>query len=104
MAGRKVGDAADAQRCIAAARSAGLSLGEWGKRNGVDGRSLHSWSLNLERRVPTQPGALRLVELVPPAVAVSSKFTVRVGNVVVEVDPHFDEVALRRLLSVVGSC
>ncbi len=107
MARRKIRDAADAERCISAARSEGRSLGEWARSRGIDGRSLHTWSLNLSRRGrdPGQEAAgLRLVELVPASRATSSKFTVRVGPVVVEVEPNFDEVALRRLLAVVSAC
>jgi hypothetical protein len=48
---------------------------------------------------------LRLVELVartdsrPPA-----RYTVRVGDLAVEVDDSFDDDVLRRLISVVASC
>ncbi len=108
MAGRKIRDVRDARRCVAAAGAKGMALGEWAREHGVDGRSLHTWSLNLSgrrgRRVPKEE-VVQLVELVPERpVAPSSHFTVRVGQVVVEVDAHFDEAALRRLLAVVGSC
>ena len=107
MAGRKIRDAADARRSISAAGSAGQSLGEWASEHGVDGRSLHSWWLNLSGRrgqMPKSSEPLRLVELLPERATVSSKFTVRVGSVSVEVEAGFDEAALRRLLAVVGSC
>ncbi len=54
--------------------------------------------------MPKTRETLRLVELVPECATASSKFTVRVGSVSVEVDAHFEEAALRRLLAVVGSC
>lgn len=108
MAGRKIRDEADARRCMKAAESSGETLGEWASAHGVDGRSLHSWSLNLTGRRGRQAGSagktLQLVELVAERASVSSKFTVRVGGVAVEVDENFDESALRRLLAVVGSC
>jgi hypothetical protein len=107
MAGRKIRDAADARQSISAASSAGQSLGEWASEHGVDGRSLHSWWLNLSGRrgqMPKASESLRLVELVPERAAVNSRFTVRVGTVSVDVDANFDEAALRRLLAVVGSC
>lgn len=107
MAGRKIRDAADARQSISAASSAGQSLGEWASEHGVDGRSLHSWWLNLSRRrgeISQTRETLRLVELLPERSSVNSKFTVRVGAVSVEVDADFDEAALRRLLAVVGSC
>lgn len=107
MAGRKIRGAADAQRCIAAAKAQGVTLGEWASVHGVDGRSLHTWWLNLSGRQGRRPkgaDALRLVELVPERAPASSKFSLRVGAVVVEVDENFDEGALRRLLVVVGSC
>lgn len=108
MAGRKIRDEADARRCMTAAKSSGKTLGDWASEHGVDGRSLHTWSLNLTgrrgRKAKSSEKTLQLVELVAERASVSSKFTVRVGGVAVEVDEHFDERALRRLLAVVGSC
>ncbi|MEN9580190.1 MAG: hypothetical protein RJA70_3199 [Pseudomonadota bacterium] len=49
-AGRKIEDEREARRCLAAARRAGLGLGEWARARGIDGRSLHAWQLGLERR------------------------------------------------------
>ncbi len=76
MAGRKVFDEQDARRCLLAAKSWRGGLSEWARANGVDGRSLNAWRVNLEgrggtrkrRRSPTQ--RVRLVELIeaPPKV------------------------------------
>ncbi len=107
MAGRKIRDAADARRCLAAAAVLGVTAGEWASGHGVDGRSLHTWSLNLSGRAGRRykpEKALRLVELVAEQASARSRFTLRVGGVAVEVDGNFDEVALRRLLAVVSSC
>jgi hypothetical protein len=77
---------------------------EWARDNGVDARSLNAWRLNLERGADgrTPP---RLVELVAaPAPRPSARYTVRVGDLAVEVDDGFDDDVLRRLISVVASC
>ena len=74
--GRKITDEREAQRCLAAAKRAGVSAGEWARARGIDGRSLHAWQMNVERR-GTSAGPRRrkrkaartraLVELVPAA-------------------------------------
>jgi hypothetical protein len=48
--GRKIEDESEAERCLSAVRRSGLSAGEWGRAHGVDGRSLHAWQMNVERR------------------------------------------------------
>jgi hypothetical protein len=55
--------------------------------------------VNLERGRP----APRLVELIPRE-APTARYAVRFGDFVVEVDEHFDEGTLRRLLGVVTGC
>jgi hypothetical protein len=109
MAGRKIRDSADARACIKAANAAnGVSLGEWAREHGIDGRSLTAWKNNLgrrsrrtARRVPA-----RLVELVaaPAANAAHVRYVVHCGVRAVEVDARFDEETLRRLLRVLASC
>jgi len=42
MAGRKMRDEREARRCMAAAKSAGMSRTEWARRQGVEGRSLYA--------------------------------------------------------------
>ena len=59
---RKIVDARDARACVKAARTAGLSLGAWARRHGVDGRSLHAWSVNLG----LSPSALAKPGLIEP--------------------------------------
>ena len=43
--GRKIDDEADARRCLSAAKRAGKGAGEWARSLGIDGRSLHAWSV-----------------------------------------------------------
>ena len=61
---RKIWDERDARACVKAAKAAGLSLGAWARKHGVDGRSLHAWSvsLGLSPSAITKP---KLIELVP---------------------------------------
>lgn len=109
MAGRKLRDEEDAIACLEAAEESGLSDAMWSRRHGIDGRSLHAWRLNLERRAkgPRDLGPLRVVELVPQRsaeVTQSARFHIRCGAFVVEVAPDFDRDALARVLEVVAAC
>lgn len=77
---KKVTDEREARRCLAAGERAGLTAGEWARERGIDGRSLHAWQMNVERR-GTSAGPRRrkrkaatkraLVELVPAAHSVN---------------------------------
>jgi len=104
MAKRRIRDERDARRCLAAAEAAGLSRSEWARRNGVDGRSLYAWARNLERgdkaRGTKAPG---MVELVPASDA-AGRYVIRSGQLALEVDEHFDEATLARLLKVITAC
>lgn len=112
MAGRKIRDEEDARQCMAAAKRAGLSRGEWARENGVDGRSLFAWGSNLERgdrsgrlnpARTTQRKRRGMVELVGAA-RTPSRYVIRHGPVAIEVDEHFDEEVLARLLKVAAGC
>lgn len=120
---RKITDADDARRCLAAARRAGEGVGSWAQANGVDGRSLNAWRMNLaggggrRRRTPAaatpraglvvRPRAA-LVELVPAALpalpAALARYVVVVGDVRVEVSDDFDAATLRRLVGALRAC
>lgn len=47
---RKIEDEREARRSLAAAEAAGGTIKQWARANGVDGRSLNAWRMNLERR------------------------------------------------------
>lgn len=107
MERRKVADRDDAERCLEGVRRSGLSLREWAREHGVDGRSLNAWRVTLERasrRYSTQ--AVEMVELVPVAIPTDqgALYVVRVGALSVEVDRRFEDATLARLLRVVASC
>ena len=107
MSRRKLRDATDARRCLEDAATSGLTRAEWARANGIDGRSLNAWHLNLNRTRYRQEQHLRLVELVPAERVAEEpvRYTVRCGGeLAVEVDHRFDEDVLRRLLRVVASC
>ena len=110
---RKVADEADARRCLAAVARSGGDLSAWTRAHGVDGRSLHVWKMNLERRprrqLPAQRGssALTVVELVPERgqpVATAARYSLEVAGVRVELGEDFQEDVLRRLVRVLRSC
>jgi hypothetical protein len=112
MGKRKVRDEADARACVAAAEASGRDLTGWARAEGVDGRSLRAWSMNLglvartrRRKHSLRKSEVRLVELVrAPSTAAARRYVVRVGDRTIEVDDGFDESTLRRLLSVVSPC
>lgn len=106
MAGRKVRDAAEAQSCLAELGDVdGRTRASWARARGIDPRSLHAWWLNLGgRRRREQASSLRLVELVVEAPSSSPRYVVRFGDAAIEVDEHFDDATLRRLLRVVATC
>ena len=116
MERRKIRDERDARMCIAAAEASKLTAKEWARSEGVDGRSLRAWTINLGRGANSAKAThartrlakpLRLVELIPStrmATAVASRYVVRIGAHAVEVDDQFSEATLRRLMAVLASC
>ena len=116
MLRRTIRDADDARACLDALVRSGRPQAEWTRDNGVDGRSLRAWRRLLKREDETKAAKpvarpLRLVELVaatePPQPAPKERaapYVIRCGELSVEVDEHFDETVLRRLLAVVTSC
>lgn len=113
MSQRKVRDGADARACLKAVEASGMTLRAWANAHDMDGRSLHAWRMNLARGAPPQArrGRAALVELVPqrplgePITGdARSPYRILCGGMAVEVDAHFDEGVLRRLLGVVASC
>jgi hypothetical protein len=117
---RKITDADDARRCLAAARRAGERVGSWAQANGVDGRSLNAWRMNLARgrggpRRSDRHGAVErgadsaappsAGELIPaPRPAAAARYVVLVGDVRIEVGDGFDVTTLRRLVGALRAC
>lgn len=108
---RKVVDRDDAERLLDAWDGGTDDLPGFCAREGVDGRSLHCWALNLGRlpkpREAQRPSAVGLVELAvrsAPARAPAALYRVVVGDLAVEVDDGFREDTLARLLRVVARC
>jgi hypothetical protein len=105
---RKIESESEARRCLAAVRASGVSLKEWSRGRGIDGRSLHAWKMNLERssarpRSSTRASAKQLVELVQAPTRSSSRYVLRVGSASVEFGDDFDPDTLRRVVEVVRS-
>ena len=109
MAGRKIRDERDARRCIAAAQAAGLDRSKWARQHGIDGRSLFGWSRKLKhgdksRKIKNGKQRNGLVELVPSSSSAEGRYVIRCGKLAVELDEHFDEATLARLLRVIAAC
>jgi transposase-like protein len=105
MAKRKIRDERDARRCLAAVKESGLSRADWARQHGVDGRSLYAWARNLGRKDTKGSQKHRgLVELIPGAEPAGSRYVIRCGQLALEVDEHFDEATVARLLKVIAAC
>lgn len=101
---RKVRNAADAARCLAAAESSGMERATWAHANGVSARSLNAWRLILAKRARRQATGLRLVELVAEPEPATPPIVVRCGPFSIEVPGDFDDRTLGRVLTAVASC
>lgn len=119
---RKITDEREARQCLAAARVAGEKPGQWARANGIDGRSLNAWRMNLARRKPlavtrrcppmsrsststTPASRAALVELVPRLRAdAPRRYVVQLGEARVEFGDDFDAPTLRRVLEVLRTC
>ena len=100
---RKIRDGHDADSCLDAVATSGMTLTSWAHAHGVDARSLNMWRVIRSRRRSTAQPSLRLVELLPvhpPA----PPFRVQVADVVVDVPGDFDADALSRLIGVLRRC
>ena len=114
--GRKIEDESEARRCLLAAKRGGLSAGEWARARGIDGRSLHAWQMNLERRgapaltrrrKPRVARAARaLVELVPAVTrsGASGRYVLEVDGARVEFGDDASVATLCRVLEALRSC
>jgi hypothetical protein len=117
--GRKIEDESEALRCLRAAERTGLSTGEWARANGIDGRSLRAWKMNIGRRgVPARSRTLRrkagparhaLVELVPAATSAlqesgAGRYVLEVGGARLEFGDNVSVATLRRVLEALRSC
>lgn len=116
--GRKIEDERDAVRCLREVARAGLSVGEWARAHGIDGRSLHAWRIAIARRAV--PGRRRharakpkraahaLVELVPAAPVAqregAGRYVLVVGAARVEFGDDVSVATLRRVLEALRSC
>jgi hypothetical protein len=117
--GRKIEDEWEAVRCLRAAERQGMSMGDWARTHGVDGRSLHAWQMNIARRgtkwprkrrkasSKAMPAAHALVELVPAAMPTAKGaggYALVVGDARVEFGDDVSAATLRRVLEALRSC
>ena len=107
---RKVRDPAHARQLLAELHSTPLTLAEFARQRGIDGRSLNMHRVNLGAgaRQEREPASVRLLELVAGRDIGDSgrrgRYVVRCGDVAIELDEDFDEDVLRRLIAVAVSC
>lgn len=114
---RKVANQIEAELLLTEFERAGGDLSSFCGARGLDGRSLHAWGVNLGRMSKggdngrgDKGAPVRLVEVVPTTrpetveSRVLAHYRVMLGDLTVEVDDHFREDTLARLLGVVRSC
>ena len=103
---RKIEDERDARTCLRAAKAARVSVGEWARDNGVDGRSLNAWRINLSRsRAPEEATKPRLVELVPATPPrADARYVVHIDSARIELADDFREETLVRLVRALRAC
>ena len=112
MSKRKIIDESDARVCLAGVLGSGLSLREWSRANGIDGRSLHMWRLALERRAaPSAPASGPLVrgvvELVPRAETLSggsARYVLALAGARLEFDDNASPSMLRCVVEALRAC
>ena len=118
QAGRKIESEEEARRCLLAAGASELSLRDWARAGGIDGRSLHAWQLNLGRRGSRKGVGRRspkprmavhpLVELVPGAprgtTDGSQRYVLELAGARFEFGDDVSEATLRRVLGALRSC
>jgi hypothetical protein len=117
-AGRKIEDEKEARRCLTAATHSGATMRDWARAQGIDGRSLRAWAINLGRRGARAASARQerkgqsarsgLVELVPvgsrSVVASTARYVLEVAGGRVEFGDDASVVTLRRVLEALRSC
>lgn len=107
---RKVRDPAHARQLLAELSGTRLTLAEFARQRGIDGRSLNMHRVNLGggARQEREPAPVRLVELIAGRHGGDTerrgRYVVRCGDVAIEVDEDFEEDVLRRLIAVAASC
>jgi hypothetical protein len=117
MSKRKIADEQDARACLDRAKVEGQSLGAWARANGVDGRSLNIWRVNLERAGPRRRVGssvasdlprFGLVELVPRPERVDSgsgaRYVLEIEGARLEFGDDASSATLRRVLEAVRAC
>jgi transposase-like protein len=116
--GRKIEDERDALQCLRKVGHAGLTVGEWARAHGIDGRSLHAWRIAIARRgVParrrkasakSKRAELALVELVPAAPVLecdgARRYVLVVGAARVEFGDDVSVATLRCVFEALRSC
>jgi 8-oxo-dGTP pyrophosphatase MutT (NUDIX family) len=119
-AGRKIRDEKEARKYLAAAKRSGVSIGDWARARGINGRSLWAWVMTLERREAKQrtrgrrpsskrkSGSPAFVELLPSAVGKSTvgmaRYTVEVPGGRVEFGDDASLAMLRQVFEALRSC
>ena len=99
---RKVRDHQEAKQLLKAWSASPLSLTQIAHKHGVDGRSLLCWKRNLKfEHISATATTLRLVEIELKATTHPTRYNIHCNDVIIDIDDHFSDDTLRRILNVV---
>jgi len=105
--GRKVRDASEAEKLLAAWSRSGVPMATWCAARGINWYSLSAFK-GWPRRKPRPTATFLEVEVQAAPVrhvpASASRYRVVLGERIVEVDSDFEEQVLRRLVRAVEAC
>ena len=107
MERRKISGEREARSALRAIARAGITIKEWARKHGVDGRSLHAWEMALARRAQGGKRSRRaaaLVELVPTRPVAAAHYVMRVGDISIEFGDNAHEETLLRLVGLLRAC
>jgi len=102
--GRKLRNAEEAREALEAAEREGLSRVAWAHANDVNARSLNAWRLVLGRKPRAALGWVEVVTRPDRQTPPSSGCSLHLGDVVLHVDPGFDDDTLVRVLRAIRRC
>jgi hypothetical protein len=102
--GRKLRNAEEAREALEAAEREGLSRVAWAHANDVNARSLNAWRLVLGRKPRAALGWVEVVTKSDRPTPPSSGCSLHLGDVVLHVDPGFDDDTLVRVLRAIRRC
>ena len=102
--GRKVRDRTEAAQLLGEWEASGKRMSDWCSSRGINWYSLNAYLGRGVTPADSEPQFVELTVATPPVVAPAARYQVRIDGIEVEVDDHFNEDTLVRLLGVLVAC